>query len=401
MSRWRPGPTQTALVFSDRPLVGTFHRAGESAWYRALRRLGRWGANHLARPGRGVRRGQGRGEPDLRRHLRAGVERDRRGPLPGRRAVADRRVRPSCSSAATSPARDWRCSSRPSPVFPPTCGSGSRRRGRRPPGCARPPATTTGSSGSASSAKREKIRRIRGADVLCAPSLHGESFGVVLLEGMAAGTPVVASDLAGYRNVARPDVDALLTAPGDPGGPGGRPPGGPGRRAAKWTPWWPAPSSGPPASRSRAWPSGTSICTATPSGPADPRPAGRLREATGRLASGRPVRRRPTGRSGVAGRSDCHRPGTPGPSMGRSWKGRRDTRDQSHSGHRAVRGGARPGPRRCRPAGRRTHRRRRGAGGRRRRPGGVGPLRRRAPGAGVHRRARRRPGRGRPAVQPG
>jgi phosphatidylinositol alpha-mannosyltransferase len=33
---------------------------------------------------------------------------------------------------------------------------------------------------------------------------------------MAAGTPVVASDLVGYRNVARPDVDAVLTAPGDP-----------------------------------------------------------------------------------------------------------------------------------------------------------------------------------------
>ncbi|HUJ66200.1 MAG TPA: glycosyltransferase family 4 protein, partial [Acidimicrobiales bacterium] len=63
----------------------------------------------------------------------------------------------------------------------------------------------------------EKIRRIKGADVLCAPSLHGESFGVVLLEGMAAGTPVVASDLAGYRNVARPGQDALLTPPGDAG----------------------------------------------------------------------------------------------------------------------------------------------------------------------------------------
>ena len=64
--------------------------------------------------------------------------------------------------------------------------------------------------------EREKIRRIRGADVLCAPSLHGESFGVILLEGMAAGTPVVASDLVGYRNVARPDQDALLVPPGDP-----------------------------------------------------------------------------------------------------------------------------------------------------------------------------------------
>jgi phosphatidylinositol alpha-mannosyltransferase len=64
--------------------------------------------------------------------------------------------------------------------------------------------------------EHEKIRRVRGADVLCAPSLHGESFGVILLEGMAAGTPLVASDLIGYRNVARPGIDALLAPPDDP-----------------------------------------------------------------------------------------------------------------------------------------------------------------------------------------
>ncbi len=45
----------------------------------------------------------------------------------------------------------------------------------------------------------EKAARLAGADVLCAPSLHGESFGMVLLEGMAAGCSVVASDLEGYR----------------------------------------------------------------------------------------------------------------------------------------------------------------------------------------------------------
>ena len=39
------------------------------------------------------------------------------------------------------------------------------------------------------------------ADVLCAPSLGGESFGMVLTEAFAAGTPVVASDIAGYRDV--------------------------------------------------------------------------------------------------------------------------------------------------------------------------------------------------------
>jgi phosphatidyl-myo-inositol alpha-mannosyltransferase len=62
---------------------------------------------------------------------------------------------------------------------------------------------------------REKARRLRAADLFCAPSIEGESFGIVLLEAMAAQTPVVASDLAGYRNVVRRDVDALLPPPGD------------------------------------------------------------------------------------------------------------------------------------------------------------------------------------------
>jgi phosphatidylinositol alpha-mannosyltransferase len=61
----------------------------------------------------------------------------------------------------------------------------------------------------------EKFARLRGADVLCAPSLHGESFGVVLIEGMAASTTVVASSLDGYRNVATDDIDAVLVPPGD------------------------------------------------------------------------------------------------------------------------------------------------------------------------------------------
>ena len=63
--------------------------------------------------------------------------------------------------------------------------------------------------------EQEKMRRMRAADVLCAPSLHGESFGVILLEGMAAEAAVVASDLDGYRNVVRPGIDALMAPPGD------------------------------------------------------------------------------------------------------------------------------------------------------------------------------------------
>jgi phosphatidylinositol alpha-mannosyltransferase len=61
----------------------------------------------------------------------------------------------------------------------------------------------------------ELCSRLRGADVFCAPSLGGESFGIVLLEAMAAGTAIVAGDNPGYRRVARPDQDALLVPPGD------------------------------------------------------------------------------------------------------------------------------------------------------------------------------------------
>jgi phosphatidylinositol alpha-mannosyltransferase len=62
----------------------------------------------------------------------------------------------------------------------------------------------------------EKVARLRGATVACFPALDGESFGVVLLEGMAAGAAVVASDIDGYRTVARQGQEAVLVPPGDP-----------------------------------------------------------------------------------------------------------------------------------------------------------------------------------------
>lgn len=61
----------------------------------------------------------------------------------------------------------------------------------------------------------ELARRLRAASAFCAPSIHGESFGVVLLEAMAAGTPIVASDIAGYRDVARHGREAVLVGAGD------------------------------------------------------------------------------------------------------------------------------------------------------------------------------------------
>ena len=62
----------------------------------------------------------------------------------------------------------------------------------------------------------EKAARLRGATVACFPAVDGESFGVVLLEGMAAGATVVASDIDGYRTVARHDQEAVLVPPNDP-----------------------------------------------------------------------------------------------------------------------------------------------------------------------------------------
>jgi phosphatidyl-myo-inositol alpha-mannosyltransferase len=61
----------------------------------------------------------------------------------------------------------------------------------------------------------EKWRLLGQADLLCAPSLGGESFGMVLTEAFASGTPVVVSDIAGYRDVVRDGQDAVLVPAGD------------------------------------------------------------------------------------------------------------------------------------------------------------------------------------------
>jgi phosphatidylinositol alpha-mannosyltransferase len=61
----------------------------------------------------------------------------------------------------------------------------------------------------------EKAARLRRAEIACFPAIDGESFGVVLLEAMAADAAVVASDIDGYRDVARDRREALLVPPGD------------------------------------------------------------------------------------------------------------------------------------------------------------------------------------------
>jgi phosphatidylinositol alpha-mannosyltransferase len=60
-----------------------------------------------------------------------------------------------------------------------------------------------------------KASAMRSADVYVAPNLGGESFGIVLVEAMAAGTAVVASELDAFRRVLRDGAAGLLTPVGD------------------------------------------------------------------------------------------------------------------------------------------------------------------------------------------
>jgi phosphatidyl-myo-inositol alpha-mannosyltransferase len=55
------------------------------------------------------------------------------------------------------------------------------------------------------------------ADIFVSPATGNESFGIVLLEAMASGRPVVCSDIPGYRSAVIPDYNGVLHAPGDVG----------------------------------------------------------------------------------------------------------------------------------------------------------------------------------------
>jgi phosphatidylinositol alpha-mannosyltransferase len=62
----------------------------------------------------------------------------------------------------------------------------------------------------------EKVRYFASADIYCAPNTGQESFGIVLLEAMAAGVPILASDIHGFKRVVERNVQGMLVEPRNP-----------------------------------------------------------------------------------------------------------------------------------------------------------------------------------------
>jgi phosphatidylinositol alpha-mannosyltransferase len=208
-----PGCTVTTLVCSNAPMVGTFHAAGTSASYRWVPGL-RWLAGRLA-----IRCAVSEDAVELAQgglggryvllHNGIDVERFAKAdpwPTEGPTVLFLSRheerkgldVLIDALPALPAHARVWVASDGPDTDRLKAVAAGDRR------------VEWLGRIDEA-----EKIRRLRGASVLCAPSLRGESFGMILLEAMAAETPIVASDLPGYRKViGDAEPGALLVPPG-------------------------------------------------------------------------------------------------------------------------------------------------------------------------------------------
>lgn len=209
-----PGPTMTALVLKQAPIVATFHRAGASRSYQTFGRGLRWLRERIevsvavSEEAAALARDQLGGEYDV---LFNGVEVARYREIEAAKAsqrtilfVGRHEPRKGLGVLlATLPdlpadVRIWVASDGPQTAELTSMWAGDPRiewLGRI--------------------SEHEKVARMKAATVFCAPSLGGESFGVVLLEAMAAETAIVASALDGYAKVARSGVDALLTSPGD------------------------------------------------------------------------------------------------------------------------------------------------------------------------------------------
>jgi phosphatidyl-myo-inositol alpha-mannosyltransferase len=208
-----PGPTITAIVMKQTPIVATYHRSGGSRAYDRLQVLARWVAKRIeinvavsedaAQTARQVLGG-------TYEIVFNGVELDRYRGSGERSSVPTiffvGRHEPRKGLAVLLDAMQ----ELPAEVRLVVGGEGPETSSLRQRTAGDPRVEWLGRVTDA-----EKAEHMGRASVFCAPSLGGESFGVVLLEAMAARIPVVASDLPGYSDVTRAGLDALLTPPGD------------------------------------------------------------------------------------------------------------------------------------------------------------------------------------------
>jgi phosphatidylinositol alpha-mannosyltransferase len=210
-----PGAGYACLLRCRQPMIGTFHRSGASTAYRLLGPVARWAVDRL----------------DVRCAVSPLAEATARDALGGSYKVVGNGV--ELERFASAP---------PWPVDGPTVLFVGRHERRKGLGVLLDAFARIGAAGvtlwvvgdgpetDALRARSENDKRVvwlgrvgddelasrlRGAHVLCAPSLGGESFGMVLLEAMAARTAVVASNIPGYAFVA--GRHAELVPPGDSG----------------------------------------------------------------------------------------------------------------------------------------------------------------------------------------
>jgi phosphatidylinositol alpha-mannosyltransferase len=210
-----PGPTLTALLYSDLPVVATFHRSGASSAYASF-------AGLLVRWARRI---------DIRCAVSSAARETAQGALGGTYRMLYNAVDLAPFDQAQKLDTDG-----PTLFF---IGRHEERKGLAVlleavsllPTAPRLWVASDGPqtldlqrrfSGLANLewlgriSDQERAWRMKSADLVCVPSLGGESFGLVLLEAMAAGAALVASDIDGYRGVATHERNALLVPPGDP-----------------------------------------------------------------------------------------------------------------------------------------------------------------------------------------